>query len=74
MTILSEKQAATMMGISERTLQRLRESGNGPSYVRMSARRIGYMETELERWLEQRTFSHMAAELASKSRCRPTIQ
>lgn len=64
MKIRTEKEAAALLGISARTLQRWRAEGGGPSYVRISDRRLGYPEDSLRQFSAARTFSSRAAELA----------
>lgn len=53
--ILSEREYRTWVGISAPTAQRQRSVGNGPSFIRLSERRIGYRKSAVERWLEART-------------------
>jgi hypothetical protein len=45
--LLYAKDAARMLGISARTLERLSVIGEGPPKVRISARRIGYRRAEV---------------------------
>jgi predicted DNA-binding transcriptional regulator AlpA len=52
--VLTERQAARVLGISMETLKRLRQSGEGPKILQLSARRIGYRRAGLEAWLIER--------------------
>lgn len=56
--VLTEREAADVLRLSLRTLQAYRLDptlrGDGPSFVRLSARRIGYLPTDLRAWLESR--------------------
>ena len=61
---MGKKEAAEAAGVSERTLDRMRETGDGPRYVRLGKRRIGYEVDEFDRWLKANTFSHRADEAA----------
>jgi predicted DNA-binding transcriptional regulator AlpA len=61
--IRSERDAARLLGVSVRTLQRWRRDGGGPNFVRLGARRVGYGEAELERWAAGRSYASRAAEL-----------
>lgn len=61
---ISEENLATMLGISRRTLQRWRTTGDGPAYVRAGARRVLYPAAAAAAWAEARTFAHRAAEAA----------
>ncbi len=58
--------AAKMTGFSVRTLERMRQEGDGIPYVRISKRKIAYDVTEIERWATARTFQSRAAELAGQ--------
>lgn len=64
---LSEAEAARLLNISPRTLQRYRVNGGGPPYVRIGARRIAYPESGIATWVACRTFDHRAAELSVKA-------
>jgi predicted DNA-binding transcriptional regulator AlpA len=52
--ILSERQVARWLGLSEPTLFRHRRDGTGPTFIRLSARRVGYRRSAVEVWLSQR--------------------
>lgn len=52
--VLNEVEAARAVGISPRSLQRMRMDGDGPPYVQLSPRRIGYAVGELHEWLRAR--------------------
>jgi predicted DNA-binding transcriptional regulator AlpA len=60
--LLSEGIVARSLGLSKRTLQRYRESGTGPEFIRLGEKRIGYPLTALAEWLAARTFNNNAAE------------
>lgn len=49
--VLTELEAADMLRLSPRTLQRLRLEGGGPRFMVLSLRRIGYPVAELEAWI-----------------------
>jgi excisionase family DNA binding protein len=51
--LLTQRQASTVLCLSERTLERLRVSGTGPRFVR-AGRSVRYRETDLEAWIAQR--------------------
>jgi predicted DNA-binding transcriptional regulator AlpA len=69
--ILSEPEYRAWTGISAPTAQRQRSEGTGPPFVQLSARRIGYRKSAVERWLEKRTINRVGA-LASDKRAPPT--
>jgi predicted DNA-binding transcriptional regulator AlpA len=52
--VLTSRDAARMVGLSESTLAKLRLNGNGPSYCKLG-RRVVYRPTDLEEWLQSRT-------------------
>jgi predicted DNA-binding transcriptional regulator AlpA len=52
--ILSERELAEWLGISQPTLSRHRRSGTRPAYIRLSARRVGYRRDAVEAWLKRR--------------------
>ncbi len=53
--ILREREAARLLGVSHRTLQRWRCVGGGPSFVRCGLRAVGYRRGDLLAWIEART-------------------
>lgn len=55
--LLSERDAANVLGLSPRTLQDYRLDGNGPPFVRVSPRTIRYSAADLSDWLAERTFT-----------------
>ena len=64
MEFLAEDDVARRLGVSARTLVRWRTTGDGPAFVRLGARRIGYRAGDIEAWAAGRTFASRAAELA----------
>lgn len=63
---LDEAATARLLGISRRTLQRYRLTGDGPNYVRLGVRRVAYAEGDVIAWVEARTYQHRAAEMAGR--------
>jgi len=51
--VLSEDQAAELLGLSVRTLQRFRVDGRGPRYLKLGRKRVAYSETDIAAWLER---------------------
>jgi predicted DNA-binding transcriptional regulator AlpA len=64
---LSEQQFCDRYIVSPRTAQRWRLTGDGPAWVRLGRRRVGYRLSDCEAWAGARTFSHRAAEIAGQS-------
>ena len=50
MTLLSAREAAALLHLSERTLERFRVSGAGPKFVRLG-RSIRYRLTDIEAFI-----------------------
>jgi predicted DNA-binding transcriptional regulator AlpA len=61
---LTERTFCDTYCINPRTAQRWRESGEGPPWVRLGARRIVYRVSDCEAWAAARTYRHRAAEIA----------
>jgi predicted DNA-binding transcriptional regulator AlpA len=51
--LLTQKETASVLRLSERTLERLRTSGLGPKFVRCS-RSIRYRQSDLDEWIASR--------------------
>ena len=62
-----ERALAARFGVSTRQIQRWRDTGEGPNFVRVGVRSIRYRERDVAEWLERQTFAHRAAELAQRS-------
>ncbi len=56
---LTQSEAAKSLRLSQRTLERLRVAGTGPSFVK-AGRRVLYRATALESWADARTFRSTA--------------
>ena len=52
--VISEQQAANMLGVHPATMRRHRQAGTGPKAVILSARRVGYRVDALDAWLRER--------------------
>ena len=46
--------AAEYIGLKGSTLEKLRLSGDGPAFIRLGLRAVGYDVADLDRWLESR--------------------
>lgn len=60
--VVTEAEAGKMLGLSLRTMQRLRLDGGGPSFVRLTDRRIGYSVEALQQWMRSREVVSTSAE------------
>jgi predicted DNA-binding transcriptional regulator AlpA len=65
--LLNEDEAAKRLGVSARTMQRMRAEGWGPEYVRVGLRLIAYSESALTAYAASRTHKSRAAELAQQA-------
>jgi predicted DNA-binding transcriptional regulator AlpA len=54
LALLRQREAANLLSLSERSLERLRCEGGGPKYVRLSRGRIAYREEDLREWIARR--------------------
>lgn len=48
---LGTQEAARYCGLSHRTLEKLRISGGGPPFLKVTLRRVIYRVSDLDRWL-----------------------
>ena len=61
--LLTQRQAAALLCLSERTLERFRVSGIGPKFVRMG-KSIRYRLGDVEAWIERRTVGSTSEQTA----------
>lgn len=60
--ILTAREAAAYLRTSPATLSYFRARGDGPAFIRQSSRKTLYRKTELDAWLNARTFANTSAE------------
>ena len=60
---INEDVVAEMLGVSVRTVQRWRVTGDGPKFCRAGARLCIYNPADVHAWVASRTFNHRADEL-----------
>jgi len=53
-TLIPEEPAADFLSLKKGTLQNYRQFGDGPKYIRLSARCIRYTRADLREWAESR--------------------
>lgn len=51
---LTTPEAAVVIGYSPRTLEDMRQRGDGPPYIRLSAGRVRYRRADVDAWLAAR--------------------
>ena len=52
--LLNQRQAASLIGVSERTLECWRCRGGGPSFVKISRRAVRYRRQDIDQWVRER--------------------
>jgi predicted DNA-binding transcriptional regulator AlpA len=65
--LLTPKEIHAAGGPAERTLERLRATGDGPRYVRMGPKVVRYRAADYLAWLTANTFAHAAEEHARRA-------
>ncbi len=58
-TFLTQNEAAELLRLSPRTLERHRVAGTGPKFTKLG-RRVVYRFSELDTWATERTFTSTA--------------
>lgn len=53
--VLRPHDAARVLGVARQTLARWRCEGQGPAFVKLGARLVGYRRTDLDAWLASRS-------------------
>ena len=56
MTLLTQRQTASVLKLSERTVERMRVSGLGPRFVRLG-RSVRYRDIDVEAYIASRVVS-----------------
>jgi predicted DNA-binding transcriptional regulator AlpA len=51
--LLTTPAAAALLGLSPRTLEGWRRTGEGPAFVRLGRRRVAYRRSALDSWLDR---------------------
>lgn len=64
--IVRVAEAAEYLGLSRHTLNKLRSTGGGPEFVRITKRAVGYRVEALDRWLEGRHASSTSEAVRSR--------
>jgi predicted DNA-binding transcriptional regulator AlpA len=64
---LTEQEFAERYHLGRRTVQRWRQTGDGPAWCRLGHRRIVYRLSDAEAWAAARTYQHRADELSRQS-------
>ena len=51
--VITERDAARLVGLSVRTMQRYRDNGGGPAYIVLGDRRVAYQRSDLAAWIAE---------------------
>lgn len=62
--LLTIQQVSAILGVKPGALAQMRYEGRGPKFVKVSAKVIGYRESDLEAWIESRVRQSTAQEAA----------
>ena len=65
--LINEKDAAKLLNLSGRALQRARLEGGGPRYVQLTTRRIAYRLEDIEGWIAARLVSSTSEATVARS-------
>ena len=69
-TLLTNAEAAQLLGCKPQTLRKWRLEGRGPSYIRLGeapTARVAYRLSEIETWLSEHTFKSTSQETVLKA-------
>ena len=50
--LINEKRAGDFLGLSDRAIQKMRQTGGGPRYIRISSRCLRYRRIDLKAWAD----------------------
>jgi predicted DNA-binding transcriptional regulator AlpA len=64
MTLLTQRETASVLRLSERTLERLRVQGLGPKYVKCGRRSVRYRQSDLDEWIASRVVASTSQQAA----------
>jgi len=60
--LLTQSEVAELLCLSERSLERMRVAGNGPSFVKAN-RSVRYRTEDVEKWVAARVVSNTSQEM-----------
>lgn len=66
MTLLTQSEAAELLRLSERTLERSRVSGFGPPFCKLG-RRVLYRQADLDQWIASRVVPSTSAAVGGRN-------
>jgi predicted DNA-binding transcriptional regulator AlpA len=63
-TLMSQREVALALRLSERTLERLRVSGLGPRFLRCGGRAVRYRQSDIDAWIAKRVVASTSQAVA----------
>jgi predicted DNA-binding transcriptional regulator AlpA len=69
--LLTEKKAAPIIGVSVRALQKWRQNGHGPKYIKISNRCIRYDRADIDLWCARLKVNNTAQQTEAEREQRP---
>ncbi len=66
--LLGQREAAALIGVSERTLECWRWRGGGPPFVKISRRAVRYRRPDIQQWVSERIQRSTSEELGPAPR------
>jgi predicted DNA-binding transcriptional regulator AlpA len=61
-TLLTQREAASVLRLSERTIERMRRVGNGPRFVRLANHSVRYRQQDLDAYIAARVVASTSEE------------
>jgi predicted DNA-binding transcriptional regulator AlpA len=52
--VLSTEQTAQQLNLGRSTLEKWRLTGQGPKFIKLGRRRVGYLKTAIDAWIASR--------------------
>ena len=65
--LLTQREAALVLSLSTRSMERMRCDGGGPKFVRISRGRIAYREEDLREWIARRVVGSSSQPLTKQA-------
>lgn len=69
---LNSDQLAARLGVSPRQVERMRQDGSGPPFIRVGLRAVAYAEADVLAWESSRRFTSTSHETVTTGR-RPAV-
>ena len=66
--VLTPRAAAPYIGVAAQTLRKMRQKTNGPWFVKLGSRRVGYLVADLDAWLAARPRFESTSEAKAAAR------